>query len=218
MAAGKVTFTVTNSGQVLHEMVVVPAPGGSQSLKQPDGTASENGTLGEAPDVEVGEDDDLHRHDEAGEVLAALQPPRSLRQRDVRGLHRELSPTTGRADRAAGLRVARTDVRDRWGGAMGNTTAGATAFYEARDFLLAHREDYEAASRGFRWPELDEFNWALDWFDVLAREQRRSRRCWIVEEDGTEAQLTFAELSRPLDQVAELAARAGRRPRRPDRC
>lgn len=54
VAAGKVTFTVTNSGQVLHEMVVVPAPGGSQSLKQPDGTASENGTLGEAPDVEVG--------------------------------------------------------------------------------------------------------------------------------------------------------------------
>ena len=54
VAAGKVTFTVTNSGQVLHEMVVVPAPGGSQSLKQPDGTASEDGTLGEAPDVEVG--------------------------------------------------------------------------------------------------------------------------------------------------------------------
>ena len=54
VAAGKVTFTVTNSGQVLHEMVVVPAPGGSQSLKQPDGTASEEGTLGEAPDVEVG--------------------------------------------------------------------------------------------------------------------------------------------------------------------
>jgi len=54
VAAGKVTFTVTNSGQVLHEMVVVPAPGGSKSLKQPDGTASEDGTLGEAPDVEVG--------------------------------------------------------------------------------------------------------------------------------------------------------------------
>ena len=53
-AAGKVTFTVTNSGKVLHEMVVVPAPGGSASLKQPDGTASEEGTLGEAPDVEVG--------------------------------------------------------------------------------------------------------------------------------------------------------------------
>ena len=53
--AGKVTFTVENSGKVLHEMVVVPAPDGSAALKQPDGTASEDGTLGEAPDVEVGQ-------------------------------------------------------------------------------------------------------------------------------------------------------------------
>ena len=53
--AGKVTFKVTNSGKILHEMVVVPAPGGSESLKQPDGTASEAGAPGEAPDVETGQ-------------------------------------------------------------------------------------------------------------------------------------------------------------------
>src|SRR5438874_2157337 len=40
------------------------------------------------------------------------------------------------------------------------------AFSAARDFLLANRTDYDTAVRDFRWPELGEFNWALDHFDV----------------------------------------------------
>jgi hypothetical protein len=43
------------------------------------------------------------------------------------------------------------------------------AFLAARDFLLTHREDYETAYRDFRWPQLDKFNWALDYFDTFAR-------------------------------------------------
>ena len=46
---------------------------------------------------------------------------------------------------------------------------GAAPFVEARDFLLRHREDYDVAYRDFRWPQLDRFNWALDYFDVMAR-------------------------------------------------
>ena len=56
----------------------------------------------------------------------------------------------------------------------------AEAFYAAREFLVAHREDYDTAYRDFRWPEIDEFNWALDHFDAVAAdpERRRSRgRC-----------------------------------------
>ena len=46
----------------------------------------------------------------------------------------------------------------------------ATAFKAARDFLRAHRTDYATAYRDFRWPEMQNFNWALDWFDrELAR-------------------------------------------------
>jgi len=33
-------------------------------------------------------------------------------------------------------------------------------FLQARDFLLRHRDDYDAAYAGFRWPEMPEFNWA----------------------------------------------------------
>ena len=44
----------------------------------------------------------------------------------------------------------------------------AQAFYAAREFLFAHREDYDTAYRDFRWPEIGEFNWALDHFDAVA--------------------------------------------------
>jgi acetyl-CoA synthetase len=38
---------------------------------------------------------------------------------------------------------------------------GIADFLQARDFLLAHRTDYELAYQHFNWPQLDEFNWAL---------------------------------------------------------
>jgi acetyl-CoA synthetase len=75
------------------------------------------------------------------------------------------------------------------------------AFLAARDFLLRHRNDPEAAYRGFRWPELQNFNWALDYFDRLA-EGKDQVALWIVEETGLETKLTFAELSRRSSQVA----------------
>ncbi|WP_433296418.1 AMP-binding protein [Actinoplanes sp. CA-030573] len=78
---------------------------------------------------------------------------------------------------------------------------GTTAFRAARDFLLAHSDRYEAARDGFAWPELDEFNWALDWFDVIA-EGNDSPALWIVEEDGSEQRVSFAEMSRRSNQVA----------------
>ena len=40
------------------------------------------------------------------------------------------------------------------------------SFKAARDFLFTHREDYATAYRDFRWPELEHFNYALDWFDA----------------------------------------------------
>jgi acetyl-CoA synthetase len=72
----------------------------------------------------------------------------------------------------------------------------------ARDLLLELREDYDTAYRDFRWPELDTFNWAFDWFDVLAEERGERLALWIVEEDGSEVQRSFAELSARSSQVA----------------
>jgi acetyl-CoA synthetase len=72
-----------------------------------------------------------------------------------------------------------------------------------RDALLDHRDDYETAYRDFRWTPLEHFNWAVDWFDgVLAAERPDQTALWVVEEDGSEAKLTFAELSARSSQVA----------------
>ena len=67
-------------------------------------------------------------------------------------------------------------------------------FLRARDFLLAHRTDYDAAYQGFEWPRVERFNWALDYFDLLAAGNSRTA-LWILEENGTETRLSFAELS-----------------------
>jgi acetyl-CoA synthetase len=78
----------------------------------------------------------------------------------------------------------------------------------ARDFLLAHRTDYAAAYQGFSWPQLDRFNWALDWFDVVAR-NRDATALWIVEEDGSEVKRTFAEMSARSNGVANWLREQG---------
>jgi acetyl-CoA synthetase len=72
----------------------------------------------------------------------------------------------------------------------------------ARDFLLNHREDYVTAYRDYRPPALEEFNWALDWFDVIAADGGGRPALWIVETDGGETRRTFAELSARSNQVA----------------
>jgi acetyl-CoA synthetase len=76
------------------------------------------------------------------------------------------------------------------------------AFRTARDFLLEHRTDPEGAYGEFRWPQLDEFNWAIDWFDgVLAAERPHQPALWLVTADD-ETQVSFAEMSRRSSQVA----------------
>jgi acetyl-CoA synthetase len=81
-------------------------------------------------------------------------------------------------------------------------------FRAARDFLLAHRQDYETACRDFRWPHPEHFNWALDWFDVIARDNDKPG-LWVIEEDGTETLLSFSELARRSDALATWLRAAG---------
>jgi acetyl-CoA synthetase len=87
-------------------------------------------------------------------------------------------------------------------------------FLAARDFLLAHRTDYATAVRDFRWPQLNEFNWALDYFDAMA-EGNQANALWIVEEDGSEQRYSFQQLASRSNQVANhlraLGVRRGER-------
>ncbi len=76
----------------------------------------------------------------------------------------------------------------------------SAAFREARDFLLAHRTDYDTAYRDFRWPAPTHFNWALDHFDRIA-EGNPATALWIVDETG-DRRLSFAELATRSNRLA----------------
>ncbi|WP_329114207.1 AMP-binding protein [Streptomyces sp. NBC_01353] len=93
-------------------------------------------------------------------------------------------------------------------------TTATERFRAARDFLLQHREDYGTAYEGFAWPRPDRFNWALEWFDVFAAGNDRTA-LHIVEEDGTETRVSFAEMSARSDRAAnwlrDRGVRAGDR-------
>src|ERR1700738_4014725 len=88
-----------------------------------------------------------------------------------------------------------------------------TTFQEARAFLLEHRSDYDAAVKGFRWPDPVPFNWALDWFDAeLARNPESKDRpaLWIVDAGSNkETKLSFEALSRRPNQVANFLRARG---------
>ncbi len=80
-------------------------------------------------------------------------------------------------------------------------SSGTKAYRAARDLLLRHRDDYEAAMAQFTWPDLGEFNWALDWFDVLAAEHPDTGALRVVTADS-DIRLTYAELTARSNQVA----------------
>src|SRR4030081_1955734 len=88
-----------------------------------------------------------------------------------------------------------------------------TTFQDARSFLLKHRTNYDAAVKGFRWPDPVPFNWALDWFDAeLARnpESRDRPALWIVDAAANrENKLSFQALSRRSNQVANFLRAQG---------
>ena len=77
----------------------------------------------------------------------------------------------------------------------------ANAFLDARDLLLRHRADLDAARREFRWPVLDRFNWALDYFDPMARGNGAAALRFVGPGDADHV-ISFAEVARRSDQVA----------------
>lgn len=90
------------------------------------------------------------------------------------------------------------------------TNPDGQQFRAARDHLLAAATDYDRAYADFRWPQLSQFNWALDYFDEMAR-GNDNPALWIVEEDGREQKLTFAQLSSRSNQVANWLRDKGMR-------
>ncbi len=87
-------------------------------------------------------------------------------------------------------------------------------FTQARDFLIANRDNYDAAYNGFAWPEFEHFNWALDHFDAMAKGNDRLA-LWVVNEDGSESKITFSEMversNRAANHLRNLGVKRGDR-------
>src|SRR4051812_44642800 len=130
----------------------------------------------------------VHR---AAAPLRAAARPRARRRPVAR---RALRLARGRAARAVPARRVHHAHARRPAEAM-------TDLRPLRDLLLEHREDYDAARAAFAWPQLDEFNWALDWFDAFARGNDRTGLL-VIEADGSAQERTFDELVRRSDGLA----------------
>lgn len=82
-------------------------------------------------------------------------------------------------------------------------TTNTERYREARDHLVEVIGDYDKAVETFEWPRLTgRFNWATDWFDVVAADRPDDVALWIVEQDGREVKATFGQMAARSDQVA----------------
>ena len=89
-----------------------------------------------------------------------------------------------------------------------SAVSSSSLFLEARDRLLRCRENLAEAHSGFRWPVFGEFNWARDYFDVIAA-GNDTAALRVVDDAGADETLSFAQLARRSLQVASFLRSAG---------
>jgi len=85
--------------------------------------------------------------------------------------------------------------------------AGLREFTAARDFLLNAR-NYQEAKAGFDWPELNQFNWALDYFDTLAGKCSNPALMY-VDDKGSETKVTFQAMKERSNKAANFLKALG---------
>lgn len=90
-------------------------------------------------------------------------------------------------------------------------TAATDSYRAARDHLVSLREKHDEAVATFAWPELGTtFNWAADWFDVIAQDQDRAALI-LAEEDGSSITISYDDMRRRSNRVAAWLREQGLR-------
>ncbi|MGC8705763.1 MAG: acyl-CoA synthetase [Desulfurella sp.] len=75
-------------------------------------------------------------------------------------------------------------------------------FLKLRDFILSG-PDYNTCKKEFKWPHLVKFNWALDYFDYIAKDNNDVALI-CADENGLEKKVTFDEMRRRSNQAANF--------------
>lgn len=92
---------------------------------------------------------------------------------------------------------------------MTDDAVATQAYRAARDLLNSFAGDPRAAAERFEWPDVGErFNWAVDWFDAIARDNH-GEALVILELDGSVTRRTFDELARESDRLAAWMSQRG---------
>jgi acetyl-CoA synthetase len=86
--------------------------------------------------------------------------------------------------------------------------SNSDTFIALRDQLLRTREDWALAQREFRWPAFENFNWARDYFDVIAADNE-SAALRMVDNAAADETVSYAHMARRSRQVASFLAAHG---------
>jgi len=92
---------------------------------------------------------------------------------------------------------------------MTHSPHSTKVFLDARDLLLRHRTDYERACHEFAWPQFDTFNWALDYFDVIARGNDNPALCIVDDIAGGGTRFSFAQMADRSSRMANFLRAEG---------
>jgi acetyl-CoA synthetase len=84
-------------------------------------------------------------------------------------------------------------------------------FRSARDLLLQYRTDQAGALAQYQPPRPEHFNWALDWFDVVAATAETGPRTalWVVDEDGKDTKVTYEQMASRSSRLASWLRATG---------
>lgn len=85
---------------------------------------------------------------------------------------------------------------------MNDHTTATDTFRAARDLMLELREDLGQARERFAWPVIEQFNWALDWFDAELASGPLADQVALKIIGENAATRTFGALSESSNRVA----------------
>ncbi len=90
---------------------------------------------------------------------------------------------------------------------MKEITHDAQKFFDLRKFVQ-NVKNYEEAYKGFKWPRITKFNWALDYFDKIAEGNQKTALIY-ADTDGNEAKISYDKMMRRSNQVANFLSDLG---------
>ena len=85
---------------------------------------------------------------------------------------------------------------------MKEITHDAQKFFDLRQLVL-NAESYEQMYRDFKWPRITKFNWALDYFDIIAEGNKKNALIY-ADTDGNEITVTYDKMRQRSNQVANF--------------